>query len=64
MNAGPVRQAWRGGGVPRLRPTRGSLQRLGSAQGGGLFVALILLSLYFSASTGSFFTRSNILVVL
>src|SRR3984885_8066007 len=64
MNAGPVRQAWRGGGVPRLRPTRGSLQRLGSAQGGGLFVALILLSLYFSASTGSLFTRSNILVVL
>jgi ribose transport system permease protein len=40
------------------------LQRLGSAQGGGLFVALILLSLYFSISTGSFFTRSNILVVL
>jgi ribose/xylose/arabinose/galactoside ABC-type transport system permease subunit/ABC-type branched-subunit amino acid transport system ATPase component len=64
MNAGPVRQSWRGGGVPRLRATRGSLQRLGSAQGGGLFVALVLLSLYFSASTGSFFTRSNILVVL
>ncbi len=64
MNAGPVRQAWRGGGVPRLRQTRGSLQRLGSAQGGGLFVALILLSLYFSISTGSFFTQSNILVVL
>ena len=42
----------------------GLLQRLGSAQGGGLFVALILLSLYFSISTGSFFTRSNILVVL
>jgi ribose transport system permease protein len=40
------------------------LQRLGSAQGGGLFVALILLGLYFSVSTGSFFTRSNILVVL
>jgi ribose/xylose/arabinose/galactoside ABC-type transport system permease subunit/ABC-type branched-subunit amino acid transport system ATPase component len=64
MNAGPVRQAWRSGGVPRPRQTRGSLQRLGSAQGGGLFVALILLSLYFSISTGSFFTRSNILVVL
>jgi ribose/xylose/arabinose/galactoside ABC-type transport system permease subunit/ABC-type branched-subunit amino acid transport system ATPase component len=64
MNASPVRHAWRGGGVPRLRHTRGSLQRLGSAQGGGLFVALILLSLYFSASTDSFFTRSNILVVL
>jgi ribose/xylose/arabinose/galactoside ABC-type transport system permease subunit/ABC-type branched-subunit amino acid transport system ATPase component len=64
MNAGPVRQARRSGGVPRLGPTRGSLQRLGSAQGGGLFVALILLSLFFSFSTGSFFTRSNILVVL
>jgi len=64
MNAGPVRQPWRGGGVPRLKQTRGSLQRLGSAQGGGLFVALVLLSLYFSESTGSFFTRSNILVVL
>ncbi len=64
MNAGPVRQSWRGGGVPRLKQTRGSLQRLGSAQGGGLFVALVLLSLYFSESTGSFFTRSNILVVL
>jgi len=64
MNASPVRQSWRRGGVPRLRQTRGSLQRLGSAQGGGLFVALILLSLYFSISTGSFFTRSNILVVL
>jgi ribose transport system permease protein/ribose transport system ATP-binding protein len=64
MNAGPVRQAWRGGGVPRLTQTRGSLQRLGSAQGGGLFVALILMSLYFSISTGSFFTQSNILVVL
>ena len=64
MNASPVRQAWRGGGVPRFRHSRGSLQRLGSAQGGGLFVALILLSLYFSISTDSFFTRSNILVVL
>ena len=64
MNAGPLRQPWRGGGVPRLRNSRSSLQRLASAQGGGLFVALVLLSLYFSVSTGSFFTRSNILVVL
>jgi len=64
MNAGPLRQSWRSGGVPRLRNSRSSLQRLASAQGGGLFVALILLSLYFSVSTGSFFTRSNILVVL
>jgi ribose/xylose/arabinose/galactoside ABC-type transport system permease subunit/ABC-type branched-subunit amino acid transport system ATPase component len=64
MNAGSVRQSWRGGRVPRLKQTRGSLQRLGSAQGGGLFVALVLLSLYFGVSTDSFFTRSNILVVL
>jgi len=64
MNAGPLRQSWRGGGVPRLRNSRSSLQRLASAQGEGLFVALVLLSLYFSVSTGSFFTRSNILVVL
>ena len=64
MNAGPLRQSWHGGGVPRLRNSRSSLQRLASAQGGGLFVALVLLSLYFSLSTGSFFTRSNILVVL
>jgi ribose/xylose/arabinose/galactoside ABC-type transport system permease subunit/ABC-type branched-subunit amino acid transport system ATPase component len=64
MNAGPLRQSWRGGGVSRLMNSRSSLQRLASAQGGGLFVALVLLSLYFSVSTGSFFTRSNILVVL
>jgi ribose transport system permease protein len=63
MNARPVRQPWRGG-VPRPRLTHRSLHRLGSAQGGGLFVALILLSLYFSAATGSFFTQSNLLVVL
>src|SRR4029077_16412322 len=35
-----------------------------SAQGGGLFVALVIMSLYFSVATDSFFTRSNILVVL
>jgi ribose transport system permease protein len=64
MNARPLGQSWLGGGVPRLRNSRSSLQRLASAQGGGLFVALVLLSLYFSVSTGSFFTRSNILVVL
>src|SRR5580704_846187 len=64
MNAGPLRQSWLGGGAPRLRNSRNSLQRLASAQGGGLFVALVLLSLYFSVATGSFFTRSNILVVL
>ncbi len=64
MNARPLGQSWLGGGAPRLRNSRNSLQRLASAQGGGLFVALVLLSLYFSVSTGSFFTRSNILVVL
>jgi len=50
--------------VAGLRLSHGSLHRLGSAQGGGLFVALVLLSLYFSAATGSFFTQSNLLVVL
>jgi ribose/xylose/arabinose/galactoside ABC-type transport system permease subunit/ABC-type branched-subunit amino acid transport system ATPase component len=64
MNARPLGHSWFGGGVPRLRNSRSSLQRLASAQGGGLFVALVLLSLYFSVATGSFFTRSNILVVL
>ena len=64
MNARPQGHSWLGGGAPRLRNSRNSLQRLASAQGGGLFVALVLLSLYFSVATGSFFTRSNILVVL
>ncbi len=63
MSADLIRQSWRGG-APRLKDPRRSLHRLASAQGGGLFVALVLLSLYFSISTGSFFTRSNILVVL
>jgi ribose/xylose/arabinose/galactoside ABC-type transport system permease subunit/ABC-type branched-subunit amino acid transport system ATPase component len=63
MNEQPPGRSWRGG-VPSLRNSRSSLQRLASAQGGGLFVALVLLSFYFSLSTGSFFTRSNILVVL
>jgi ribose/xylose/arabinose/galactoside ABC-type transport system permease subunit/ABC-type branched-subunit amino acid transport system ATPase component len=64
MNARPQGHSWLGGGAPRLTNSRNSLQRLASAQGGGLFVALVLLSLYFSVATGSFFTRSNILVVL
>jgi ribose/xylose/arabinose/galactoside ABC-type transport system permease subunit/ABC-type branched-subunit amino acid transport system ATPase component len=64
MKAGPIRQSRRIGGVPRLGQSRSSLQRLASAQGGGLFVALVIMSLYFSLATGSFFTRSNILVVL
>jgi ribose/xylose/arabinose/galactoside ABC-type transport system permease subunit/ABC-type branched-subunit amino acid transport system ATPase component len=64
MNAGPIRQSWRIDGVSRLGQPRGSLHRLASAQGGGLFVALVIMSLYFSVATDSFFTRSNILVVL
>jgi ribose transport system permease protein len=64
MNAPITTRPWRNGGVPRPVLTYGSLRRLGSAQGGGLFAALILLSLYFSAATGSFFTQSNLLVVL
>lgn len=41
-----------------------SLRRLGAAQGGGLFVALFVLGLYFTLINGSFLTRSNLLVVL
>lgn len=41
-----------------------ALRRLGAAQGGGLFVALIALSAYFTLANGSFLTRSNILVIL
>ena len=58
------RRSGAGGGVPRPQHTHSSLRRLGAAQGGGLWVALILLSLYFSWTTGSFFTQSNLLVVL
>jgi ribose transport system permease protein len=54
----------RSGGARRPQRTHSSLRRLGAAQGGGLWVALVLLSLYFSWSTGSFFTQSNLLVVL
>ncbi len=67
MNARQVIRSGRPGGADRVsRPqrTHSSLRRLGAAQGGGLWVALILLSLYFSWSTGSFFTQSNLLVVL
>jgi ribose transport system permease protein len=59
MNLAQVRRTG-----PRLQRGHGSLRRLGAAQGGGLWVALILLSFYFSWTTGSFFTRSNLLVVL
>jgi ribose transport system permease protein len=58
------RRSGGGGGVPRPQHTHSSLRRLGAAQGGGLWVALILMSLYFSWTTGSFFTQSNLLVVL
>jgi ribose transport system permease protein len=54
----------RSGGARRPQRTHSSLRRLGAAQGGGLWVALLLLALYFSWSTGSFFTQSNLLVVL
>jgi ribose transport system permease protein len=58
-------QVWlRVGRVSSPQRSHSSLRRLGAAQGGGLWVALILLSLYFSQSTGSFFTQSNLLVVL
>jgi ribose transport system permease protein len=64
MNVLQALRSRRSGGVPRPQRTHSSLRRLGAAQGGGLWVALILLSLYFSWSTGSFFTQSNLLVVL
>src|SRR5215469_5700766 len=54
----------RAGVVASPQRTHSSLRRLGAAQGGGLWVALILLALFFSWSTGSFFTQSNLLVVL
>jgi ribose transport system permease protein len=54
----------RTGAVPGPQRSQSSLRRLAAAQGGGLWVALVLLSLYFSGSTGSFFTQSNLLVVL
>ncbi len=41
-----------------------SLRRLGAAQGGGLFVALFVLGLFFSLESSAFLTRSNLLVVL
>jgi ribose transport system permease protein len=53
-----------GSGAPAGRTNYQALQRLGAAQGGGLFVALIALSTYFTLANGSFLTRSNLLVVL
>lgn len=41
-----------------------ALQRLAAVQGGGLFVALILLGAYFSFANARFLTQSNILTVL
>lgn len=62
---------WATGRRPDSAPTVGvqganyrSLRRLGAAQGGGLFVALFGLGLYFTIANGSFLTRSNLLVVL
>jgi ribose transport system permease protein len=41
-----------------------ALRRLGAAQGGGLFAALIALGAYFTFANSSFLTRSNLLVIL
>jgi ribose transport system permease protein len=41
-----------------------ALRRLGAAQGGGLFVALIALGTYFTFANSSFLNRSNLLVIL
>jgi ribose/xylose/arabinose/galactoside ABC-type transport system permease subunit len=41
-----------------------SLRRLGQAQGGGLFVALVGLGCYFTVASPAFLTRSNLTVVL
>ncbi len=41
-----------------------ALRRLGAAQGGGLFVALLALGTYFTFANSSFLTRSNLLVIL
>jgi ribose transport system permease protein len=62
MNVRQVRL--RAGAVSSPQHTHSSLRRLAAAQGGGLWVSLVLLSLFFSWSTGSFFTQSNLLVVL
>jgi ribose transport system permease protein len=64
MNISQTKRLPGAGGALRPQRTHASLRRLGAAQGGGLWVALILLSLYFNSSTGGFFTQSNLLVVL
>jgi ribose transport system permease protein len=64
MNISQAKRLPRAGGALRPQRTHASLRRLGAAQGGGLWVALILLSLYFNLNTGSFFTQGNLLVVL
>lgn len=50
--------------APARPPLAISLRRLGQAQGGGLFVALIGLCCYFTVSSPAFLTRSNLTVVL
>jgi len=47
-----------------LRTNYVVLHRLSAAQGGGLFVALLALSTYFTFANSHFLTRSNLLVVL
>jgi len=53
--------------APRSRlsgSARGLAARLGAYQSGGLFVALIVLSLIFTTTSANFFTRSNLTVIL
>jgi len=56
------------GGFAKSRVGPGGRQdrihRLATAQGGGLFVALIALGAYFTIASASFLTQSNILVIL
>jgi ribose transport system permease protein len=49
-----------------LRPARGRrlLARIGAYQSGGLLVALIALGGFFTATSGNFFTSSNLKVIL
>ncbi len=53
--------------APRNLPSGSARQvagRLAAYQSGGLFVALIFLGIFFTAQSGNFLTKSNLLVVL
>jgi ribose transport system permease protein len=56
--AGPVTEK------SQRRTNYRALRRLGAAQGGGLFVALISLGAYFTIANSRFLTNSNLLVIL